>query len=304
MKTLVVRFRGIGDVLISWFGLETLARETNVYYCTSPSAARLFPNGWVDIVPYQWENHPLNISPTLPEWVMQIPHNRLINLVNAVDFRRDVPDYDTMSRARQFARLMGVVPSDYVRPIIRDRDYLSDSPVVLCQTDAKAPTRRWAYWDALSVSLMRMGCYVLWCGDTRKEAPQGVDNRTATTQIEQWLSLLSSAHVIVSACTSAVHIGARMPHVKVVGLYGSTDYRIFTEFYTNVYPIMNYSLPCAPCADWQRAYACYQKQDIPWCLNLISPYYVAKKIIQLIEEAPISTSHHHPESGELAFMGS
>lgn len=304
MKTLVVRFRGIGDVLLSWFGLESLAKTQDVIYCTSPQSAQLFPVGWVEVVPYSWKEHPLNPFPELP--VMEIPHDKLINLVNAVDFREHVPDYDTVSRARQFARLMGVTPSDYVRPVVpidMDYGYSIMSPYVLCQTDAMAPTRHWSYWTHLSRILLSRGIRVLWCGDKEKEAPVGVLNQTGRTSLNQWVSLLWHATVIVSPCTSAVHIGARIPHAKVIGLYGSTDYRLFTEFYTNVIPISSYSLACSPCADWQRAHACYQQAYMPWCLNLISPNYVAKKVMELMETPSVGPAYHHTESSRVPSMG-
>lgn len=288
-RTLVVRFRGIGDVLLTWFGLETLARSEDVLYCTSPQAAELFPEGWVDVVPYKWKDHPLTVRPKLPEAVTAVPHDRLVNLVNGVDWERAVTDYHTVSRARQFSRLMGVDSSEYVRPIHVQPDalewsakliYQAERPLVLCQVDAMSPTRQWAYWPQLATSLMHRGYSVVWAGFEEIEAPEGVLNFAGRTTFAEWVALLSLSDVIVSTCTSAVHIGARLPGVKVVGIYGSTDYRIFSEFYKNVRPVTSYSLACSPCEDWQTSSRCYERKFSPWCLSLLFP----NKVLKAVEE--------------------
>ena len=278
-QALVVRFRGIGDVLISWFAVEMLTETHDVTYVTSSMAAEVFPDRWVNVVAYDWEDHPLDCVPELPAEVMGIPHDRLFNLVNAVDWRLDTPTYDTVSRAKQFARLMGVPTSDYLRSIELKEDERSAAekllfnvprPRVCCQIDSSAETRHWLHWDRLAYLLEKEGYSVVYTGGNYRESPDYVHNLSGQTKMREWLGVLDACQVIVSPCTSAVHVGARLPNTRVVALYGSTDSRLFTEHYTNVTAMESYELPCSPCADWQIDTYCYKRGFAPFCLNSLS----------------------------------
>jgi ADP-heptose:LPS heptosyltransferase len=293
MNTLVVRFRGIGDVLLSWFALEALHQDPDntITYCTSSLAAPLFPPNWVSVVTYDWEHHPLSIRPNLPKAVLDIPHDRLVNMVNCVDWLDSTMQYRDVPRAHQFARLMGVEAVETVRPVWVDpkakaaaHSYLClmDRPIIVCQIDATASTRLWPYWADLSKMLMHKGLTVVWLGNKLQDAPDGVLNWAGITRVREWVALLAEADIIISTCTAATHIGARIPTAKVVALYGSTDYRLFTHAYQNVKPVTSYSLPCAPCEDWQLSTLCHGQANAPWCLSSLSPHKVARAVFELI----------------------
>jgi ADP-heptose:LPS heptosyltransferase len=300
-KIVIIRMRGIGDVLMSWFGLEILREqnpEAHISYVTSVSCAKLF-NGQEDLVDkviaINWDYQPVGI-PDLPREVLDIPHDRIIDLTNRVDFHdtieKSLGDREllhTSPRVNNLARLMGVkinnslairninIPQDFQEYADNIAAIFGDKLLISCQLDAKGLTRNWDIerWIQLSRLLVNDGYGIIWFSVTPEHADISVDgvlNLSCQTTLLQAVALMSKCKHAISTCSASIHIAARLKNVIPVGIYGSTNYKLLGAYYNDLIPITNYKLPCAPCADW--GHECLSKSGAPWCINQISPYMV------------------------------
>ena len=187
MKILIIRMKGIGDVLMSWFGLEALRQKyphAEIIYVTSKANACLFygQGDLVDrIIPIDWD-YPAHGVPNLPKEILEIPHDVLIDLTNRVDFHDIIEEFlgdrnllHLNPRADNFASLMRVnidhsIPFRYLKiPEESNRRALErirfcDRTLISCQLDAMGATRNWRTerWIQLSELLVNEGFSVIW----------------------------------------------------------------------------------------------------------------------------------------------
>jgi len=305
-KIVIIRMKGVGDVLMTWFGLEILRREhpdAHITYVTAPNCADLF-FGQEDLVDNvyvsAWDYEPKGI-PKLPLEIRNIPHDRLIELDNRIDFHDTIEKslgdrklLHTSPRANNFAKLMdvnldrNVIQRNLKIPKKMDKwscdvtvQNFSDKlgKIVSCQLDAKGATRNWHIdrWLQLSKLLVEKGYGVIWFSTTpehRYLKLEGVLNLACQTSLAQMIALMNRCKYAISTCSASIHIAHRLPNTIPIGIYGSTDYRLLAAYYDDLIPITNYDLPCAPCADW--GHECLGLPGAPWCINQISPQRVLK----------------------------
>lgn len=303
-KIVIVRLKGIGDILMTWFGLEVLRLENpdaHITYVTSPTCGVLFfgQESLVDqVVISEWEYPPSGI-PQLPKEIRNLPADKLIDLTNRVDFHDTIEEalgdrrlLQESSRSDNFAKLMGVnlngnvrqrwlqLPADIVasaeRIIVESGlgEKWDEGKLVSCQLDAEGATRNWHIdrWVQLSKLLVEDGYGVIWFSVTEEHQYLklgGVINLACLTSLGEMIALMSKCKYAVSTCSASVHIAHRLPKVTPIGIYGSTDYELLGAYYDDLIPVTNYNMDCAPCVDW--GHECLGQPGSPWCINQISP---------------------------------
>ena len=309
-KIVIVRMKGVGDVLMTWFGLEIVRKQNpdaHITYVTSENCSQLFYGQYTadKVVISSWDYPPEGI-PRLPAEIRNIPHDRLIDLTNRVDFHDTIEKslgdrklLHTSPRADNFAKLMDVnlngnvlhrmlnIPKEMDRwacKTIVQNDWVEKEDagkLVCCQLDAKGLTRNWHIdrWMQLSQLLVEKGYGVIWFSTTpehRYLKLKGVLNLACQTSLAQMIALMSKCQYAISTCSASIHIAHRLQKTIPVGIYGSTDYKLLAAYYDDLIPITNYDLPCTPCTDW--GHECLGQPGAPWCINQISPKRIADAI--------------------------
>ncbi|MBC8488514.1 MAG: glycosyltransferase family 9 protein [Bacteroidetes bacterium] len=308
-KIVIVRMKGIGDVLMTWFGLDVLRKEypeSHITYITSRYCADLFhgQKELVDkVVVSSWDYPPKGI-PKLPFEISNMPADKLIDLTNRVDFHDTIEKslgdrklLHTSPRANNFAKLMGIsldevishrminIPgetAEWAYKIITQNG-LSNQKLVCCQLDAQGTTRKWHIdrWVQLSELLIEKDYSVIWFSITPEHRMidlSGVLNFSCQTSLVQMMALMAKCQYAISTCSASIHIAHRLPNVVPIGIYGSTDYKLLATYYDDLIPVTNYEMDCAPCADW--GHECLGQPGEPWCINQINP----QRIIRIMEE--------------------
>jgi len=307
-KMIIVRMKGVGDILMTWFGLEILRKENpnaHITYVTSQNCAELFygQDDLIDKVHIStWDYEPSGI-PKLPLEIRNIPCDILIDLTNRIDFHDTIEKslgdrklLHTSPRADNFAMLMGVnldgnvmqrdlkIPEKmdkWADDVLHGFFKIPEISFISCQLDAKGATRNWYIdrWLQLSTLLVEKGYGVIWFSTTpehRYLKLDGVLNLACQTSLSQMIALMSKCQYAISTCSASIHIAHRLPNTIPIGIYGSTDYKLLAAYYDDLIPITNYSMQCAPCADW--GHECLGHPGAPWCINQISPNKVLNKI--------------------------
>ena len=307
-KIVIVRMKGIGDILMTWFGLEVLRRENpkaHITYITSDNGSELFygQGNLVDkVFAVDWDYPPEGI-PRLPASIRNLPHDRLLELDNRIDFHDTIEGslgdrklIHTSPRADNFAKLMGVnldgnvfhrmlkIPDEMEKYASEVTSVFGDKMLISCQLDAKGATRLWHIdrWIQLSKLLVKNGYGVIWFSLTPEHQYlklDGVLNLSCQTSLSQMIALMSKCRYAISTCSASIHIAHRLSKTIPIGIYGSTDYKLLATYYDDLIPITNYSMDCTPCADW--GHECLRQPGAPWCINQISP----KRIVNAITQA-------------------
>ena len=309
-KIVIVRMKGVGDILMTWFGLEVLRKQNpdaHITYVTSQNCSELFygQNDLVDNVFVSSWDYPPEGIPRLPASIRNIPHDKLIELDNRIDFHDTIEKslgdrklLHASPRADNFAKLTGVsldenviqrhlkIPDDldkWANNILQDFFKIPEIPFISCQLDAKGVTRNWHIdrWIQLSKLLVEKRDGVIWFSMTPEHKflkLDGVLNLACQTSLSQMIALMNRCQYAISTCSASIHIAHRLPNTIPIGIYGSTDYKLLAAYYDDLIPITNYSLPCAPCADW--GHECLGQPGAPWCINQISP----RKILNAISK--------------------
>lgn len=311
---LVIRFRGIGDIGLSWFSLEQLKRNNplvHITYLTNPSSAAMFcgQKALVDkVLVMDYKHHAHEGEVALPPNIDASSYNKTINMANAVDFG-DVAHRE--SRAKNFAGLMDVTlgTSPFVRSLAiseaerawaKDRiNYTEYDRIIVCQLDSMGRSRFWPEHHWLQFSELMYNYYgevvklvFLSVKERHKKlkVPPNVFNLSCETSVRQFIAMVGISDILICSDTSGLHIGGRIPTTKVISLFGSTGVTddnqwAHTNYYNNIYPIQS-DMDCSPCWDWQFG-NCSMKKHAPVCMWKIKPKEVLHEVIRLLQGIPI-----------------
>ena len=154
-----------------------------------------------------------------------------------------------------------------------------EGAVVLCPGAAYGPAKKWPEFNVL-IRLMHEKEIVI-LGDKSDmdlalkiahHMPHRVHNLTGTTSIEEAVSIISGASVVISNDSGLMHIAGFLG-VPVVGIYGSTSPN-WTRPLGNAVRIASANLDCSPC--YKRT--CSKKHYS--CLLRVS----AESVVQLASE--------------------
>lgn len=304
IQVLFARFKGLGDVLMSWFALEEYRQQfpdKYIAYLTSPQAASLFcgQQGLVNRILYTKYEHDAKKG-IVPLPIVARQYTEVYNMINQVDFGEIAY---IKPRADNFADLLGVkikstydeatekyIPEVPIRQlqisseeIIQARKLIEwnfDKRIAVLQLNSNGKPRQWFYWNKLAKKFIKDGYKVIYMSTDTKDAymkaPRGVINLSCKTNIREYIAILGLAHILVCVDTSALHIGARLENLKVFPLFGSTGAWAHSKYYQNTYPIEGQAL-CAPCWDWQLD-CCDTQKDRLICMKRITADMVMDRI--------------------------
>jgi len=316
-KIMIVRMKGIGDVLMTWFGLEVLRKENpdaHITYVTSSNCSELFygQDGLIDNVYVSaWDYEPKGI-PRLPTEIRNIPCDILIDLTNRIDFHDTIEKslgdrklLHTSPRADNFAKLLGVNLDGNIiqrnlkiseeidgwadniltdassRYLNKPEVFMQPKSFVCCQLDAKGATRNWHIdrWIQLSKLLVEKGYGVIWFSTTPEHR---------YLKLEGVLNLacqtsLSQMIALMNKCQYAISTCSASIHIA---------HRLPKTIPIGIYGSTDYKLLAAyyddlipitnynlPCAPCADwGHECLGMPGAPWCINQISPNKVLNKI--------------------------
>ncbi len=309
---LVARFKGIGDVLMTWFAIEEYRiqyPDRHITYLTSPQSAALFcgQTGLVDKVMYTKYDHDAKPGPvSLPITTKQ--YSYVYNIINMVDFGQVAY---TKARADNFGDLLGIDMEKHASYNPETGIYIPDIPVRELQVnpeevrkakelihwgmndriitmvlDSNGKPRKWFYWNELAKKCIKAGYKVVYISTdpahVTMKIPKSVINLACKTTVREYIAVLAVSNLLVCVDSSALHIGARLSNLKVIPLFGSTGAWAHTKYYQNVYPIQGIAncYPPPPCWDWQIS-CCDMEKDRLKCMRNISADMVMDKIKEI-----------------------
>lgn len=299
----VVRFRGLGDVLMSLIPLATIRSlngDSKVTYVTSPEAAKLVElSGLCDGVIQMRYRHATSGLPPLPEGLDFTRYDSVSNMINNIDF---CPESFTTPRPELFAREMGLdkidsavtnwhfkVPQswkDESDELLRKSGVNAADKIIVLQADSEGASRQWPIErqrEFCGYAHNRGYAVVVLSDKENRKYPSCAVNLTGKTSIEQYVGIISLAHCLVGSDSSGIHIAGFLG-VPALGLFGSVDPDLRIANYDTVFALVGKG-KCVPCNDWQRA-SCAGKKKVPacmWSLKAKRVFDEARKAIKAVE---------------------
>jgi ADP-heptose:LPS heptosyltransferase len=294
-----VRFRGIGDVLLSLPGLATarsLDGDSRMTYVTSPGVSDLVRLSEVvdEVIEIEYE-HSTGGRPVLPRGVNWDAYHTVTNAINVVDFTAESAD---VPRAELFARLMGVDEVDYTTDwkftvpynwqeeaerILREAGLPARQKTILLQADSKGVSRNWPagrQFEFIGLAAKR-GFTTIVVSDVyhSKYEPKKVINLTGKLSLQQYVGMIAATSILLCPDSGGLHIAGCTDNLAL-GLFGSVGPELRIGHYDTVHHIMG-KARCAPCNDWQLD-NCLGRKHMPVCLWNIRPKMVLDRIQSLL----------------------
>jgi ADP-heptose:LPS heptosyltransferase len=297
-RLLFVRFRGLGDVLLSLPALATFKKmnpNTEITYLTSPGVADLVRlSGVVDEVLEMSYRHPASGLPLPPKGIDYEPYDTVINAINAIDFGSETAD---VHRTRLFAELLGLDQVDYstdwqfqiplpwiadARSIVEQHGVSSDRRIIVLQADSKGLSRIWQMGRQKEfVGLAKKRGVVVAVSDEEHRYPASVVNLTGKLTFRQYVGMIGLSDILISPDSGGLHI-AGCSNNKALGLFGS----VLPELRISHYPTVNAlqgKAKCVPCNDWQQ-HSCRGEKNSPMCLWSLKADKVLKAAMDMLKE--------------------
>lgn len=286
-KHCFVRFRGLGDVLLSLIplaGIKSLDGKGEYTYVTSPAAAKLVKiSGLADKVIAMEYQHSTSGFPPLPDGFDFTQFDTVANLINKVDF---LEASKTMTRAHLFAKEMGLscvqeknrswglkVPSSWLnqaKSILKKHGVEEGGKFIALQSDSNGQSRIWPIERQREFCgyANRRGFRVVVLSDVEtKGYPPCAVNLTGKTNIEEYVGIIKLCSCFLGSDSSGIHIAGFL-RIPAVGIFGSVDPGLRISMYDTVFPLTGKS-KCIPCNDWQDN-CCRDKKRFPVCMWEIS----------------------------------
>jgi heptosyltransferase II len=154
--------------------------------------------------------------------------------------------------------------------------------IVLCPGAAYGPAKQWPYFDRLAaffpdkkfVILGDRGDAEACGGKITESAPQRTTNLAGTTSLEQAVSIIAAASVVVSNDSGLLHLAGFLG-TPAVGIYGSTSW-VWTRPLGAAVRIASGSCPRSPCYERTCPLDHYN------CLRNTTPETVARLAKEII----------------------
>lgn len=295
-----VRFRGLGDVLLSLPALATLRSldgASSYTYITSPAVAKLLrATNLVDETVAIDYKHGTSGMPLLPQDVDYDAFDTVTNLINRIDF---LPESGSVPRSDLFGKAMGVPEVDYStdwrlhpperwlddsRAILAEHGVREADTVIGLQVDSKGASRIWpkARWVEFVGRARKYHYQVALLSDQRmNNVPSGAINLTGKLSIEEYVGVIALCSVFVGPDSSGVHIAGAMD-IPAVGLFGSVDPYLRVNHYQSVRVIVG-KAKCVPCNDWMNA-CCKDRKKFPMCMWSIKPKRVLGEVRKALRD--------------------
>lgn len=296
-EVLVVRFRGIGDLLMTIPALTTLKKNDGAAkytYLTSPAGAKLLRGVKAvdNTLPLEYD-HATTGLPRLPAEIDLDGYSAVHNLINRVDFTKDAA---TMKRTDLFGELLDV-EVDYTldwklhplyswrknaRRKLHEAGLNYGASYIAIQITAAGWTRQWPKerWVEFVNLATDAGKSVVILSDKAEDAPEAAVNLTGLLSIEEYVGVIAECGVFVGTDSSGVHLAGSMD-VLAIGLFGSVDPKLRIDHYDTVTAMVG-KMKCIPCNDSQAS-SCREDPHCPVCIWNIEPKDILKKVERLLE---------------------
>lgn len=295
-QLLFIRFRGLGDVILSLPALATFKKlnpNTIITYLTSAGIAELVrQSGVVDHVTEMGYDHASSGLPLPPKGMDYGVFDSVVNTINAVDFGSESSE---VHRTRLFGELLGLDQIDY------STDWQFEMPrswveiasnvlkehgvhgkTIIMQADSKGLSRIWhkkRQHEFVGIARKR-GYSVVAVSDVEHKYPASVLNLTGKLSFVEYVGMIGAGDILLGPDSGGLHI-AGVTNNLALGLFGS----VLPEFRITHYPTVDSIVgkaPCVPCNDWQQG-CCRDKRNWPMCMWNIKPLQVMKKIEQMLK---------------------
>jgi len=298
-KHLFVRFRGIGDVLLSLPAIATIKscdKNTKITYVTSPQIAKLIEYSSVidEVIPFTYA-HATSGYPRLPSEIDISEYDTIHNLINRIDFESNS---DSVMRTDLFGQCIGLekinydsnwklkIPkiwNDEAEQILEQCGVTPTDKVIALQVDSDGVSRRWPIVrlkEFVGLAIRKHYKVVMLSKNPYRDLHKHVINLTNKSSVEQFVGLLAVCDVFVGPDSSGIHIAGCIGKKPAIGLFGSIDPQLRIAHYDNVSAIVG-KRRCVPCNDWQKT-TCKNNPKCPVCLWNIKANEVLKKVEEVI----------------------
>lgn len=296
-EMIVIRFRGIGDVLLYLVALATYKKlypDTTITFMTSPGVADLVALSKVvdHVVPISY-NHSTSGRPLPPPGHNYDVYDSVVNAINAIDF---LPDSSTVNRVALFGATLDLEQIDYstdwkleipISWIDIAKRKLSSMGVagktIVMQGDSKGLSRIWPMprqKEFIGMARKR-GYTVVVVSDKLIEYPAAAVNLTGELSFREYVGMIGACDILLSPDSGGLHI-AGMTGQLALGLFGSVLPELRINHYDTVESILG-KAKCVPCNDWQHD-NCRNKKHSPMCMWNIKANTVMSKIEKMMKE--------------------
>lgn len=303
-QLLFIRFRGVGDVLLSLVALATFKKlnpNVIVTYLTSPGLAALVRlSNVVDNVVEMNYNHSSSGLPLPPKGIEYESYDTTINAINAVDFGAESSE---VHRSLLFGELLGLDQVDYstdwkfelpqswidISRKILEQNGVTGGKVIVMQADSKGLSRIWQKQRQKEFVGMarKKGYKVVAVSDQEYKYPASVLNLTGKLSFSEYVGMIGAADIFLSPDSGGLHIAGTTDNLAL-GLFGA----VLPELRVTQYDTVDYiqgRAKCMPCNDWQQG-CCRDKKNWPMCMWSIQARPVMEKIEKMLKGVAKSTT--------------
>ena len=282
---LVIRNRGLGDVLMSTAILPTIRKK--------------YPNHslWYacdrDIMPVLENNPNIDRIVTIQQQKIFKGIGKRFNLLERLEDYSIEQGINKNSRIGRIAQLCGVkVPKSKLQPqycITQSedkwgREKLNGGNIIALGLESFASYRTWGNdkFKILAEMLVKKGYHVLLLGVERVSwYGMGIINATGQVSIRELGALLKNCSALVCGDTGLYHLAEAVKTPSIV-LFGSIPPQARTSTYKYTHPVYKpNSARCVPCWDKQLGYDPDQERcrvNGPMCMDAIKPSTILKKV--------------------------
>ena len=235
-KILVVRFRGIGDFLLTLPALQLMKKQHPRWIIDYLTSHEMLFSGLPYRFPYiinrpigydyEHSNYEENVS--LPDCGIDYKeYDKVFNLINKVDFSEES---NSIPRIELFAKLMNVkgklsntttdIPQHSLNECLLFHFNNSMKKKIVMQVDSKGKSRQWFFWEELA-KMFSDKYEIVFCSDKKLQFHNGM-NLTGKLTLREYTAVISLSELVISCDSSALHI-AGVLNKKALGLFGSVN---------------------------------------------------------------------------------
>lgn len=302
IRYLLVRIRGMGDVLLSLPAVATvlaLNPDAEITYLTSPGCAKMLEGSklFKEVIACDYRHATYGLPP-LPRAVDYSKYNVVHNLINRVEW---ITASATTPRTEIFGMLMGLDSIDYTtdwkgeipeswrqraREILYNQGVKEGDIVIALQITSAGRSRIWAKerWTEFVGKCRHRGYKVVLLSDTRiNKSPAWAINLTGQCDITEYIGIIAESSLGVGPDSSLIHVSGWLDH-PAIGLFGSIAPVLRIGHYSSVEAIVGKGIRgCVPCNDWVFG-SCDGVKHMPVCMWNITANRVIKVVDRLLRD--------------------
>lgn len=300
MRYIVIRIRGIGDVLMLLPAVATIrARnpEAQISIVTSSACSKMLAASTLfqEVIACDYDHATYGLPP-LPRVLDYSDYDVVHNLINRVEW---ISASAVVPRTELFGQLMGLESIDYstdwkghvpeswrqrAREIL-DREGCKEGDIVISlQLTSKGRSRIWQrerWVEFVGKCTYRHYKVVLLSDERINKAPTKAINLTGKLNITEYIGMIAESSLGVGPDSSLIHIAGWLD-VPAIGLFGSIAPALRIGHYSSVEAIVAKGIRgCVPCNDWVYG-SCDGVKHMPVCMWNITANRVMKSVDRLV----------------------